>query len=114
MVREELKLCTLSKFIEWCTNNHIRGFIHGKLVTKKHICSFYAHKKIDGDCEVTLYAIMSIELSGETLTFQLKSKDDIVSKSFNIYDVGWAYHTVGVMEFYYKTETGEEDTWRIS
>lgn len=114
MVREELKLCTLSKFIKWCTDAHYQYYENGKWVTEKHICSFYAHKKVDGDCKATLYEIMNIKLSGETLAFQLKSKDGIVSKSFSIYDVGWAHHTGGVMEFYYKTETGEEYTWHIS
>lgn len=114
MVIEKLEPCTLSKFIQWCTDAHIRGVINGNLITKKHVRSFCAHKKVEGDCKVTLYEIMNIELSGETLTFQLKSKDGIISKSFRIYDVGWAHHTGGVMEFYYKTETGEEDTWHIS
>ena len=114
MVKEELELCTLSKFIEWCTNSHYQSYKNGKLVTEKHICSFYTHKKVEGDWKVTSYEIMNIELSGETLTFQLKSKDGIVFKSFSIYDVGWTHHTGGVMEFYYKTETGEEDTWHIS
>lgn len=114
MERYELELCTLSKFIKWCTDAYIRVLIHGNLITKKHIRSFYAHKKVEGDWEVTSYEIMNIEFSDETLTFQLKSKDGIVSKSFSIYDVGWAHHTGVVMEFYYKTETGEEDTWHIS
>lgn len=114
MIREELELCTLSKFIQWCTAAHYQQYENGKLVTKEHTCTFYDCKEVNGDWKSTKYEIINIEFSDETLTFQLKSKDGIISKSFSIYDVGWAHHTGGVMEFYYKTETGEEDTWHIS
>lgn len=113
MIREDLELCTLSEFIELCTDGHYQKYENGKLVTKERAHKFQDVKEVNGEWKVTPYEIMDIKLSGETLTFQLKSKDGVVYKSFSIYDVGWAYDTSGVRTFYYKTETGKKSKWYI-